>query len=136
MTEPAMDVALVTRDAERLAHFYRDGLGLEPAGELRVTGVLPDGKLIRLRRGGSTLKILQFDSDPSASAPNGEVAAATGLRYLTVPVSDLETKFDACVKNGTEPIMAPTVLRPGTSIAFLRDPDGNVVELVSFPTEA
>jgi catechol 2,3-dioxygenase-like lactoylglutathione lyase family enzyme len=130
MTEPALDVALVTRNAQRLAEFYREHLGLEPAGELAVSGILPTGRLIRLRRGGSTLKILQFDASPSEDSPPGDLYEATGIRYVTVPVSDLRKRFDGCVEQGTQSVMPPTELRPGLTIAFVRDPDGNVVELV------
>jgi catechol 2,3-dioxygenase-like lactoylglutathione lyase family enzyme len=126
----SLDAAIVTKDADRLLRFYRDVLGLEQTGQVRVSGVLPDGTLTRLRAGSSVLKILQFDTDPTETAPSGPVASATGMRYVTIGVDDIGATIDACRAAGHQVVLPITELRPGISIAFVRDPDGGFVELV------
>jgi catechol 2,3-dioxygenase-like lactoylglutathione lyase family enzyme len=126
----SLDVAIVTRSSSRLVGFYREVLGLEVVGEIRVSGAVPDGLLTRLSAGGSTLKILQFDAEPGEDAPRGAPADATGLRYLTVGVEDLVTALKACGDAGIEVALPLTVLNADLAIAFVHDPDGNVVELV------
>lgn len=128
--ERSLDVAIVTRSSSRLLGFYRDLLGLEVTGEVRVSGVVPDGLLTRVKVGSSTLKILQFDSDPGAEAPSGAPADATGLRYLTVGVEDLAAALQACADAAIDIALPVTVLNADLAIAFVHDPDGNVVELV------
>lgn len=129
----SLDVALVSRDSSRLVAFYRDVVGLEMTGELRVSGVVPDGRLTRLAAGESTLKVLQFDAEPERDAPGGAAADATGLRYLTVGVVDLAAVLRTCAEIGVPVDLPLTVLNPEVAIAFVHDPDGNVVELVGVP---
>lgn len=126
----SLDVALVSRDSSRLVAFYRDVVGLQVTGELRVSGVVPDGLLTRLAAGESALKILQFDAEPGADAPGGAAADATGLRYLTVGVEDLAAVLRTCSETGVPVDLPLTVLNAELAIAFVHDPDGNIVELV------
>jgi catechol 2,3-dioxygenase-like lactoylglutathione lyase family enzyme len=128
--ERSLDVAIVTKSASRLAHFYRDVVGLEPAGDVRISGVLPDGLLMRFRVGASVLKILQFDLDPAESSPEGPVSEATGMRYITVGVDDLEECLERCDAANVQVELPLTALGADLVIAFVRDPDRNLVELV------
>lgn len=127
----SIDVALVTRDTQRAVGFYRDLLGLEPAGDLRVGGIVPDGHLTRLGAGESVLKILEFDERGQGTGQLASIGASAGLQYFTVRVDDPAAVTQRHAEGGGEVLVEARELRPGVTVAFLRDPDGNIVELVA-----
>jgi catechol 2,3-dioxygenase-like lactoylglutathione lyase family enzyme len=124
---PALDLGVVTADAERTLAFYRDTLGLVPDGELPFPGL---GVLHRLRCGQSTLKILALERAPEACAPRGGFSAATGFRYCTLHVANLDAVVAACRERGYAVPVDVRPLRPGVRVAMVEDPDGNAVELM------
>jgi len=124
--KPALDVGIVTADGERALAFYRDALGFEPAGELRLPGV---GLIRRLRWGESLLRILVPESPPHGEAGEGGLAGRPGYRYLTLEVENLADAVAACEKAGARVAIAPFALRPGRRVAQIADPDGNLIEL-------
>ena len=87
LTIPALDLGVVTADAERALAFYRDTLGLVPDGELPFPGL---GVLHRLRCGHSTVKLLALERPPEARAARGGFSAATGFRYCSLHVANLD----------------------------------------------
>ncbi len=76
-------------------------------------------------------KILEFDQPPRAKAAVGGLAAATGMRYWTVSVSNLDEVLEACRAAGRPIADGPTEIAPGVTIVLVEDPDGNLVEFVS-----
>lgn len=124
---PALDLGVVTADAERLLAFYRDTLGLAPDGEIAFPGL---GVLHRLRCGQSTVKVLALDRAPASSAARGGFSAATGFRYCTLHVANLDELVAACRERGHAVPVDVRPLRPGLRVAMVEDPDGNTIELV------
>ena len=127
LTVPALDLGVVTADAPRLLAFYRDTLGLAPDGEIPFPGL---GVLHRLRCGRSTLKILALERAPAARAARGGFSAATGFRYCTLHVADLDAVVAACRAGGHAIPVDVRPLRPGVRVAMVEDPDGNTIELM------
>ena len=83
----SIDAGIVARDIDAMIAFYRDLLGLETADVLDMPG---GGRMHRLRAGDSLVKILDLGSHPSQRAASGSISAASGLRYLTIHVSNLK----------------------------------------------
>ncbi len=127
LTVPALDLGVVTADAERTLAFYRDTLGLVPDGQVSFPGL---GVLHRLRCGHSTLKILALEDEPAARAPAGGFAAATGFRYCTLHVANLDAVVAECRERGHAVVVDVRPLRPGVRVAMVEDPDGNAIELM------
>jgi catechol 2,3-dioxygenase-like lactoylglutathione lyase family enzyme len=124
---PALDLGVVTADAERLLAFYRDTLGLAPDGEIAFPGL---GVLHRLRCGQSTVKVLALDRAPAARAAPGGFSASTGFRYCTLHVANLDELVAACRERGHAVPVEVRPLRPGLRVAMVEDPDGNTIELI------
>ncbi len=130
------DFGVVVRDAEAMLRFYRDALGLPPVRELALApfpltdaSVDPVGVAWYLDTGAGKLKLLCLNDVPTASNPAGPHRVATGLRYLSFGVEDVEATVASCLAAGGRICQEATPF--GTSkVAFLFDPDGNVVELV------
>jgi glyoxylase I family protein len=127
LTKPAIDLGIITRDAAPMLAFYRNFLGLP------MESVIPmpsGGTMHRLTAGDSVLKIVQLDKPPLADAVPGGIPAATGMRYFTFHISNLQHVVPACEQAGHKVVVPIKTIRPGVSIAIVEDPDGNWVELL------
>jgi predicted enzyme related to lactoylglutathione lyase len=127
ITKDSIDLGLITKDAAALVTFYRDTLGLEQEGEMPMPG---GGQMTRLKCGTTTLKIVVNAKEPKATAAPGGIRGATGFRYFTISVSNLEAVTQECEAAGYKVPMPPTEIRPGVSISMIEDPNGNWVELL------
>ena len=87
----------------------------------------------QLRCGRSLVKLVTFPSPPTERAVPGGTAAATGYRYCTIRVTDLDKVVASCRRAG-RPLVVPTrEIAAGTRVAIIEDPDGNWVEFMSRP---
>ncbi|HLK78776.1 MAG TPA: VOC family protein [Streptosporangiaceae bacterium] len=76
----------------------------------------------------------------SAAAADGkpgtpaEAALRHGYRHVAFDVADLDAAYDRAVAMGARPVMAPCPSpEPGVRMAFVADPEGNLVELLHRP---
>ena len=128
LTKDSIDLGIVVRDADASLAFYRDTLGFTPAGDDDVPG---GAHMWRLMCGTSMIKLLKFAKDRRAEAPPGGIGGATGYRYWTITVSNLDDVVAAADAAGYKVVTGRTEIRPGISIAIIEDPDGNWVELLT-----
>lgn len=126
LTKDSVDLGIVVRDAEASLHFYRDVLGLEDQGEMPM----PGGVMHRLRCGTSLIKLVSLSRQPELAAPPGGIAGATGYRYWTLSVSNLDAVTAQAEEAGRKVVISPREIRPGIRISMIEDPDGNWVELL------
>jgi catechol 2,3-dioxygenase-like lactoylglutathione lyase family enzyme len=126
LTKDSIDLGIVVRDAEASLHFYREILGLEDQGEMPM----PGGTMHRLLCGTSLIKLVSLSRAPAASAPPGGIAGATGYRYWTISVSNLDDATARAEEAGRKVVISPREIRPGIKISMIEDPDGNWVELL------
>lgn len=126
LAKRTIDIGIVSKDAEASAAFYGGVLGLPSLADVKMDGFL----IRRFQVGDCVLKVLQYDTTPSRDAGGGALASATGIRYWTVSVTDLDEVLKTCADGGYPAFDGPTEVRPGVSIAFVADPDGNIVEFV------
>lgn len=125
ITKSAVDIGIVTRDAEPMVAFYRDVLGLQPEGVLELPGT---GTQHRFHCGDSLIKIIE--TSPKADAAPGGIRGASGYRYYTICVASVADVADACRDAGRRVVVEPMEIRPGISICMVEDPDGNWVEFL------
>ena len=125
MAKPALDVGLVTRDAERLIRFYEGVAGCERQSPLTLPNI---GTIHKLACGHSILRILVPTTPPE---PDGATSfsARAGIRYLTLEVTDIDAAVDAVRVFGGSVALPPFELRPGRRVSQVADPDGNMIEL-------
>jgi catechol 2,3-dioxygenase-like lactoylglutathione lyase family enzyme len=82
----------------------------------------------RLRFGTSDVKLIDPTHRPGAG-PIG-IDQQLGLRYLTFVVTNLDEIIHRLEAEHITFTRPKTVIRPGTTIAMVKDPDGNIVEFV------
>ncbi|MFT4210429.1 MAG: VOC family protein [Microbacterium sp.] len=135
------NIVVHVADIDRAASFFRAGLGLEtafdsgwgsPAEMLALTATPAQARMrvVALRvPGGTGLSLVSFDR-PAAGARAFEAA---GQVHVGIAVRDLDAALARLIANGAEPFGAPGEVGPAdhrARLAFLRGPDGVVLELV------
>jgi catechol 2,3-dioxygenase-like lactoylglutathione lyase family enzyme len=105
-------VRLAVRDEGAFHRFYGEALQLEAAGE-------------RAYRCGDSM--LLFAHDPTARAVGR--TQARGIRYMTVQVWDVDAEHAGIIARGGAEGRAPLTLGSTARISFVRDPDGNWIEV-------
>ena len=122
LTKDSIDLGIVVRDIDKALGFYRDVLGFEHVGD----GPMPGGMhMHRLLCGTSLIKLVTFTPPPEASNPPGGLNKATGYRYWTISVGNLDAITEACDAAGVKIRIPATEIRPGVRISMVEDPDGN-----------
>lgn len=124
----AIDLGIVTKDAAPMLAFYRDLLGFTFEGSMEMPG---GSTMHRLMCGESLIKIVEQSPAPRAEAAPGGINGATGYRYWTISVNNLEEITAACDDAGYRVAIPITEIRPGVRISMIEDPDGNWVEFLS-----
>jgi catechol 2,3-dioxygenase-like lactoylglutathione lyase family enzyme len=120
----SIDLGIICGDIQASLHFYQDLLGLTKAGVNEAT----TGTMHRMRFGTSDVKLIDPTKRPGAG-PIG-IDQQLGFRYLTFVVTNLDEVIQQLKAENIEFTRPKTEIRPGTTIAMVKDPDGNIVEFV------
>ena len=126
LLKPALDVGIVTTNTDKMLAFYRDVLGFETEEPITFPGI---GTIHRLVVGESILRLFEPASAPPASAVNDSMHAATGIRYITLVMNNLNDIITACREFGVSVSSEPREIRPGVVATTIQDPDGNWLEM-------
>lgn len=129
LSKSAIDLGIVTNNGDAMVAFYRDLLGFE---EEPSTPFPMGGTMYRLWCGESLIKVVVPDPGATASPTPGPIAAATGYRYWTMRVNNLADVMKECEAAGVKIVIPLTEARPGVTIGIVEDPDGNLVEFVTY----
>jgi catechol 2,3-dioxygenase-like lactoylglutathione lyase family enzyme len=121
-----IDLGVIIRDSDASLRFYRDTLGLDHIADIEM----PAGVMHRLQWGTSLVKLTRPLNPPEATNPPGGIQTATGLRYFTLTVPDLDAIVARSEAGGYTTVIAHREVRPGVVIAMVEDPDGNWVEFL------
>jgi catechol 2,3-dioxygenase-like lactoylglutathione lyase family enzyme len=133
--------SISTPDLERLATFYRDVLGFKectrygwPVGSHgldKVIGVKgSSGEAVMLKAGNSIIEITQYLSPPPTPADPERLVTQHGISHFCFDVSDLDGEYERLLAAGVVFHTKPRFVSNGASkITYMRDPDGNVIEL-------
>ena len=125
----AIDLGVVIQDSERSLAFYRDLLGMNHEGDMPMP-IGGGGTMHRLRCGDSLIKLVCFETTPESRPGSGGIEGGTGYRYFTIHMENIHDVVAACEAADVRVVTPVVELRPGLTIAIVRDPDGNLVEFL------
>lgn len=131
---PRVDhTGLSVADLEAMATWYADVFGFTRELTLRVEPLELDIIMLILPGCGDRLELLYRPGSARRSDPRdpGEAALHQGFGHIAFDVDGVDGAYDRAVAAGARPVMPP---RPspeaGVRMAFVADPEGNLVELL------
>ena len=143
-----IDLGCVVTDLGKSLRFYTEGIGFrelegfEVATPLATAAGLTDSrplmiKVLVLGEGpeATKLKLMQVAGTLPRTGDNEFIHSHTGFRYLTIMVADTDAALARLAPLGVEPLAEGPVALPGGDdpvmyLTCVRDPDGNIVELI------
>ena len=118
LAKDSIDIGIVVRDGDGAMKFYRD------------TPMPGGGTMHRLMCGTTLVKIVERDEPPEKADNQGGPGGASGIRYWTITVKDLDAMTAKFSDAGYTVPVAPREVRPGVRISMIEDSDGNWLELL------
>ena len=143
-----IDLGVVVRDVNASAKFYTEAIGFAEAPGFSVSAEfcadagLTDRKALDIRvfvlgdgDSATKLKLMQVPGASSKKSNNDYIHSHLGYSYLTIYVADADAAQARLKKAGVEPLAKGPVPLPagfpaGMTLAVVRDPDGNLIELI------
>jgi catechol 2,3-dioxygenase-like lactoylglutathione lyase family enzyme len=123
-------------DLDRAVEFYRDAFDFDPperftvGGEPFADGVGVDGATGRFAHfvlDGARIELVEYD--PEGADATGEDVNQPGAKHLGLAVDDLDA-FYADLDPSVTTLSEPRTTESGTRICFVRDPEGNLIEVL------
>jgi lactoylglutathione lyase len=141
MTARLDHVGLAVADLGAAAAWYCDVFGLVPELSLRVDAIDLSIEMLIHPAFGYRVELLHrpgtgagFSGQPAAPgkpANPAEAALRAGYGHVAFAVADLDAAYDHAVARRARPVMPPCPApEPGVRMAFVADPEGNLVELL------
>lgn len=140
MLAAPLEVGLACADIGRMTDFYAAAFGFAEMSRI-AAAVTPDRRtalsdgsylVVRLQSPfGERLKLLCPDAGcmPSPETPVADIIGRRNRMFLTLIVADIDAALAGITAAGGQAMDPPTEIRPGLTIAFARDPEGNVLEI-------
>ena len=143
-----IDLGTVVSDLDKSVRFYTEGIGFrelkgfDVSADLAAAAGLTDSKPLSIRvlvlgegPEATKLKLMQVAGTSPRTGDTDFIHSHTGFRYLTIMVADTNAAVERLAKLGVKPLAKtplalPESLAPGMALTCVRDPDGNIVELV------
>ena len=135
-----LEIGVPVIDLERMVRFYSEALGCTevrradiPAELSRNIRVHPDGYVnVWLQfPGGEVIKLVSPPTNPEQAPTPEFTGTRTGIAYFTIYCDDIANAISNAESCGAE-MISERALTEGEAVklAFLKDPEGNVFELV------
>ncbi|KZN22464.1 bleomycin resistance protein [Haladaptatus sp. R4] len=130
-------------DLDRAVEFYSDVLGFDvidryslsdDALSTAVGGDELTGHFAQLDGGTGRVELIEYEANDGDDGDGendvrGAAVYDTGAKHLGIETDDLDAVYES-LPDDVEAISEPQTTGSGTKILFIRDPDGNPVEIL------
>lgn len=134
-------VAISVRDMDGALRFYRDLLGFEVdwerenyTGEMfaKVVGLEGAGaRVVMLKGYGGRIELFGYHT-PTGRTSGVREQCDFGLTHFALTVKSIHGLYERLSKAGVRFNCPPQNLRPGVWATYMKDPEGNTIELVEY----
>ena len=142
MIGPLHHVGISTPDIDRAIEFYTSMFGFhvltiggwEPGNEVRDRQLHATGSSARsamLQREGMRLELREYAHPAGRAQPVNAPAVDHGINHFCFTVVDVAAEYARLAAAGVQFDCEPLEVAPGTTLVYARDPDGNIIELLS-----
>ena len=142
MSDPtAHHVGVTVTDLDRAVEFYTTTFDLDVVAEFAVGGdafaeaVAVEGasaEFVHLDADGAVVELVAYDaaveSDDDSATDDPELNRS-GATHVGLTVDDVEA-FYADLADDVETLSPPRTTESGTTVLFVRDPEGNLIEVL------
>ena len=127
---------ITVTDLDRAVEFYRDVFGLDVLDRFAVSGESfaegvgvegATGNFAHLDADGARVELVEYE--PEGEDRRGGDVNQPGAKHLGLAVENL-TEFYDSLPADAETLSEPQTTASGTRILFVRDPGGNLVEVI------
>ena len=143
-----IDLGVVVSDVDRAVKFYTEAIGFKEIEGFSVdanfcdSAGLTDHKQLDIRvlvlgdeASATRLKLMSLPGVESKKSDNSFIHSQLGYSYLTIYVANGNQALERLGRAGIRPLAKgpvplPSDLTPGLALAVVRDPDGNLIELI------
>ena len=139
MSDPtAHHVGVTVADLDRAVEFYAETFDLDVVAEFAVGGdafaeaVAVEGaaaEFAHLDADGVVVELVAYDPAAEAGRDGGPELNRPGATHLGLTVDDVEA-FYADLADDVETLSPPRTTESGTTVLFVRDPEGNLIEVL------
>lgn len=144
-TKPTIDLGIVVSDLEQSSQFYTQAIGFTNSREFSVgadfakQSGLTDSHDLNIQvftlgtgPAATEIKLMELPGVTSQKVDHEYIHSSLGFSYLTIHIRSTDAALERLKKAGVKPIAQGPVAIPGTDayLTIVRDPDGNLVELV------
>lgn len=132
MTTRFDHVGISVPDLEAATAWYRTALGLTAAPVFRIPDTSLRGVML-LHESGYRIELLHRPTSHPGPTPATALEAANtqGYGHICLCVDNVDEEYARLVAAGAGISMPPTAApRPGARMAFVKDPYGNLIELL------
>ena len=132
----AHHVGITVSDLDRAVEFYRDTFGLDVlarfsvGGDAFATGVDVDGAsadFAHLDAGDARIELVSYD--PEGVAREDPTLNDPGASHVGLSVADVGAFYES-LADDVKTLSPPQTTESGTTICFVRDPEGNLIEVL------
>lgn len=118
----AHHIAIYTHDLARLEAFYTLTMGFPVVRRWDSAGI------VFVDAGGLWIELTRQDAPDDGTRPR-MLDQGVGINHLAIQVDSVDVAFRELVEKGVRALAAPANYE-NVRVAFLEDPDGNVLELI------
>ncbi|WP_329131730.1 VOC family protein [Streptomyces sp. NBC_00670] len=132
MTTRLDHIGVNVRDLPAQTAWYREAFELKPVFEFHLDGPGLGGVVLEHPHGWRLELLARPGSAPGLRAPDPLTAALTeGYGHFALTTPDLDPLYARLLAHGAAEAVAPGPSpEPGVRMAWVRDPEGNLIELM------
>ncbi|TKX73534.1 VOC family protein [Halorubrum sp. GN11_10-6_MGM] len=139
MSDPtAHHVGITVADLDRAVAFYTETFDLDVVAEFSVGGdafadaVAVEGaaaEFAHLDAGGAIVELVAYDPTDETGPADDPDLNRPGATHLGLTVDDVEAFYEG-LDDDVPTLSPPRTTESGTTILFVRDPEGNLIEVL------